>query len=79
MPFIVYSMADSALLKEQYEGGRRFTYAEYYWVIDPENKTLHSYLFENGIIFPHTYRASDTAPVEIFPGLSVSLDPVFAE
>jgi Uma2 family endonuclease len=50
-----------------------------YWVIDPEHKTLHSYRFNNGTIFPHSYRASDTAPVEVFPGLKIELQPVFSE
>ena len=50
-----------------------------YWVLDPEHKTLHAYLLKDGAIFPRTYRASDTAPVEIFPGLSVELAPVFAD
>jgi len=50
-----------------------------YWVIDSEYKTLHSYRFNNETIFPHTYRASDKAPVEIFPGLLIELQPVFSE
>ena len=50
-----------------------------YWVLDPEHKTLHAYLLKDRAIFPRTYRASDTAPVEIFPGLSIELAPVFAD
>ena len=50
-----------------------------YWVLDPEHKTLHAYLLKNGAIFPRTYRAGDSAPVEIFAGLTVALEPVFAE
>ena len=50
-----------------------------YWVIDPEHKVLHSYLFSNGTIFPRTYRASDAADAGIFPGLVIELEPVFAE
>ena len=50
-----------------------------YWVIDPEHKTLHTYHFKDGWIIPRTYRASDTAAIEIFPGLSIELEPVFAE
>jgi Uma2 family endonuclease len=50
-----------------------------YWVLDPEHKTLSAYILKNGTIFPRTYRAADAAAVEIFPGLSIDLEPVFAE
>ena len=50
-----------------------------YWVFDPEHKALHAYIFNIGSIFPRTYRASDTAAVEIFPGLSIELGSVFTE
>ena len=50
-----------------------------YWVLNPENKTLSAYLFKDGWIVPRTFRVSDTATVEIFPGLSIELESVFAE
>jgi Uma2 family endonuclease len=50
-----------------------------YWILDPEHKTLHAYHLRDGWIFPRTYRASDTAIVEIFPGRSIKLESVFAE
>ena len=50
-----------------------------YWIIDPEHKTLHVNLLNNGTIFSKTYNASGSAPAEIFPDLSVDLGPVFAE
>jgi Uma2 family endonuclease len=50
-----------------------------YWVLEPEYKCLHAYRFENGQIFTHSYSSKDTAPVEIFPGLSIAMEPVFAE
>ncbi|MDR1859011.1 MAG: Uma2 family endonuclease [Treponema sp.] len=50
-----------------------------YWVLDPEHKTLHVYDFKDAVIFPHTYRSTDTAKVGIFPDLEIDLGPVFAE
>jgi Uma2 family endonuclease len=50
-----------------------------YWVIDPEHKTLHAYRFKEALILPRSYASTDTAPVDIFPGLEVALEPVFAE
>ena len=50
-----------------------------YWVLDPKHKTLYAYVLNNGTIFPRAYRSSDTAAVEIFPGLSIDLNTVFAE
>ncbi|MDR0399456.1 MAG: Uma2 family endonuclease, partial [Treponema sp.] len=36
-----------------------------YWVLDPESKTLHTHLFEEGRILSRFYGAEETAPVEI--------------
>ena len=75
----ILSPSNTAIeMQRKYELYREAGVREY-WVIDPKHKTLHSYLFNNGTIFPHTYRPSDSAPVEIFPGLLIELEPVFAE
>jgi len=50
-----------------------------YWVLDPENKTLHVYNFKDNAIFPRTYKSTDRAKVEIFDDLEIDLEPVFAE
>jgi Uma2 family endonuclease len=50
-----------------------------YWVIDPQHKTLHAYRFKEDQILPHSYGPANTAPVDIFPGLEIALEPVFAE
>ena len=50
-----------------------------YWVLDPVYKTLYAYHFKDGWIIPRTFRSSGAAPVEIFPGLTIELEPVFAE
>jgi Uma2 family endonuclease len=48
-----------------------------YWIVNPDSKTVHTYCFDvNKCYF---YTAGDTAPVEIFPGLEIVLEPVFAE
>jgi Uma2 family endonuclease len=50
-----------------------------YWVLDPESKTLLAHRFDNGQILTRFYKAADTAPVDIFSGLEISLEAVFAE
>ncbi|GHU13951.1 hypothetical protein FACS1894161_4330 [Spirochaetia bacterium] len=50
-----------------------------YWILDPQHKTLHVYLFRDGVIFPRFYRAGDTVPLDIFPDLTIHLESVFAE
>jgi Uma2 family endonuclease len=50
-----------------------------YWVLDPEQKTIYVYVLDKGTIFPRVYRASGAAPVEIFPGFAIDIEPVFAE
>ena len=50
-----------------------------YWVLDPEHKILSAYYFKDNAIFPKTYRAADTAHIEIFSDLEITLEPVFAE
>jgi Uma2 family endonuclease len=50
-----------------------------YWVLDPEQKILRAYQFENGEIFTRSYRSGETAPARIFKGLEIALEPVFAE
>ena len=75
----ILSPSNTAIeMENKYELYREAGVREY-WVIDPEHKILHSYRFINGTIFPHTYRASDKAPVESFPGLLIDLEPVFSE
>jgi Uma2 family endonuclease len=50
-----------------------------YWVLDPEHKSLHAHRFEAGQIQTRSYNSGDTAPVDIIPGLEITLEPVFAE
>jgi Uma2 family endonuclease len=50
-----------------------------YWVLDPEQKILRAYRFEDGRIFLSSYSSGDTAPAHICEGLEITLEPVFAE
>lgn len=50
-----------------------------YWVIDTEHDGLTVYCFKDGAIITNAYSATDTAPVDIFPGLTIPLEQVFAQ
>jgi Uma2 family endonuclease len=51
-----------------------------YWVLDGENNRLHAYRFEDGKIASFvSYGGADKAPLGIFSGLIIELEPVFAE
>jgi Uma2 family endonuclease len=50
-----------------------------YWVVDPENKRVKSYIFRDGQIFTRTFGQKEKAPMEIFSGFEIELEPVFTE
>jgi len=50
-----------------------------YWIVDPENKGLTVYRFQEGAILANTYKETDKVPAAIFPGLDITLEQVFAE
>ena len=50
-----------------------------YWVVNPEDKTLQTFLFEGKVIHFRSCAEKDKADVGIFPGFAVDLAPVFAE
>ena len=50
-----------------------------YWMVNPKQKNLRTYLFVDGEIQTHLYTTTDTAKAAIFPDLAVDLGPVFAE
>ena len=50
-----------------------------YWIVNPENKGLTVYRFQEGAIMTFTYNKDTTVPVGIFQDLHISLEQVFAE
>jgi Uma2 family endonuclease len=48
-----------------------------YWVLDPEHKILHTHHFEGPQILTRFYGPADTVPVEILPGLHITMESVF--
>jgi Uma2 family endonuclease len=50
-----------------------------YWVVDPEHKGVHSYVFREGEILTRVFGHEGKARVEIFGGLGIELEPVFEE
>jgi len=49
-----------------------------YWVVNTEDNSITVYCFKDGAALTKTYEASDTLPVDIFPGFSIALGQVFA-
>jgi len=50
-----------------------------YWIVDPENKGLTVYRFQEPAILFFTYKKDANVQVGIFPELNISLEQVFAE
>jgi Uma2 family endonuclease len=48
-----------------------------YWVVSPEEKTIRAYCFQEDRVISRVYET--LAAAEIFPGLKIELEPVFAE
>jgi Uma2 family endonuclease len=50
-----------------------------YWLISPEEKSVRAYNFQNERVLSRFCGFGETAKAEIFPGLEIALEPVFAE
>jgi Uma2 family endonuclease len=50
-----------------------------YWVVSPEEKTVHAYCFQEERVGARVYGAADTARAEIFSGPDIALEPIFTE
>jgi Uma2 family endonuclease len=48
-----------------------------YWMVDPENKHISAYRFQEGLYVMQPYRIQDTAEPAIFPGLKIELSALF--
>jgi len=79
--FVIEILSPSNTTKEM---GRKFRLYQKagvreYWVVNPEDAILDTFLFDGNVIRFHSYTAADKANVGIFPGFAVDLEPVFAE
>ncbi|MDR2136181.1 MAG: Uma2 family endonuclease [Treponema sp.] len=50
-----------------------------YWLVSPEEKTVHAYCFQGDRVAGRVNGAASVAEAEIFPGLGVTLESIFAE
>jgi Uma2 family endonuclease len=50
-----------------------------YWVVSPEEKTIHAYCFQDEKMLSRVYTAAGAAGAVVFPELEIALEPVFAE
>jgi Uma2 family endonuclease len=50
-----------------------------YWIVDPEEKTVHVCILDNNQYRVSVYDETQTAPVSVLPGCSVELKAVFAD
>jgi Uma2 family endonuclease len=49
-----------------------------YWIVDPEEKTVHVCILDKDQYRVSVYTEIQTAPVSILPGLTIALKPIFA-
>jgi len=50
-----------------------------YWIVDPDTKTVSAHLLKDGEYIIRAYADTDTAPVHVLEGCTISLADVFAE
>jgi Uma2 family endonuclease len=48
-----------------------------YWIVDPEEKTVHACVLDNNQYRVSVYDEIQTVPVTVLPGCSIELKPVF--
>jgi len=49
-----------------------------YWVIDPESRSAHVHVYENGHYISSTYNGNDRIPVTVLEGFEISLEALWA-
>jgi len=69
------SMKDRALKLELYQR----TGVREYWIVDPEEKLVHTHILVNGRYYISCYTENDKAPVQILDGFEIDVAEVFAE
>lgn len=68
------SKRDLGVKKKNYETSG----VEYYWIVDPDQKTVQTFHLENNqYILSGTFTSNDTLTSSLFPGLSVSISSLF--
>jgi Uma2 family endonuclease len=50
-----------------------------YWIVDPEEKTVHACILDHDQYRVSVYGETQTAPVSVLPGCSIELKAVFAD
>jgi Uma2 family endonuclease len=50
-----------------------------YWIVDPEEKTVHACILDKGQYRVSVYDKTQTAPVSVLPGCSIELKSAFAD
>ena len=50
-----------------------------YWLVDPDDKTVHACVLENGKYVVNVYADTDAAPVRVLEGCFINLTDVFSE
>jgi Uma2 family endonuclease len=48
-----------------------------YWIVSPEEKTVQVQIFDEGRYLTKTYDGTETVPVTVLPGCTITLPPVF--
>jgi len=69
------SIKDRALKLELYQR----TEVREYWIVDPDEKLVHTHILDNGRYYISCYTENDKAPVHILDGFAINLTDVFAE
>jgi len=50
-----------------------------YWTVDPDTKSLQTYVLDNGRYYATTYTEADIAPIQVLEGCNIDLSEIFAE
>ena len=74
----ILSPSNTAIEMERKRNLYRKAEVREYWIVNPENKELTVYCFQESAILTRTYEGGSSVPVSIFPGFNIALEQVFA-
>jgi len=79
--FIVEILSPSTSRHDRIEKLRLYQKAgvREYWIVDGENRALHTYILENGNYTTAVYDETEEIPVSVLPGCIIPLKEVFPE